>query len=58
MNTQFHHHKRVQVRVVMGSRFYTIKFKDQIGLGSTLFVFIFNLNYLRALAYCEETFRS
>jgi hypothetical protein len=41
----------------MGSRFYTIKFKDR-GLGSGSISIYFELKLFNALTYCEETFGS
>jgi hypothetical protein len=39
-------YRRVQVGVTMGSKFYTIRFKDRIRLGSSLFLFIFELKFI------------
>jgi hypothetical protein len=39
--------------VVMGYRFFTIKFTDQIGLGSSSISIYFELKFLRVLTYYE-----
>jgi hypothetical protein len=39
----------VQLEILMGSKFYAIKFKDQIKLSSTLSLFIFKLKLVNDL---------
>jgi hypothetical protein len=41
----------------MDSKFYTIRFKNQIRIVSSIFLFVFKINLFRVLSFCKEAFR-